>query len=76
MGYSLTLTDEQYQVIKQVADSEGRSLEELFLKWAMEEEARYRRAHPTYYTTDEWMRHLGASEQEIQEIEAELAADQ
>ncbi|HEY7092186.1 MAG TPA: hypothetical protein VH393_03345 [Ktedonobacterales bacterium] len=41
----------------------------------MEEEGRYRRAHPTYYTTHQWMRHLGVNEEEIAEIEAEADAD-
>ncbi|MGH3579831.1 MAG: hypothetical protein ACRDU0_20040 [Mycobacterium sp.] len=65
MSHVFTLDDEQYEVIKAVADASGRTPEELFLAWAMEEEARYRQAHPTYYETDDWLRHLGVSEERI-----------
>lgn len=66
MGHVFELTDEQYQIIKDVAEAEGRTPEDLFLTWAMEAEARYRREHPTYYETDDWLRHLGASDEEIE----------
>jgi len=66
MSHVFTLDDEQYRIIKVAADAAGRSPEELFLAWAREEEARYRRAHPTHYGTDDWLRHLGVSEEEIE----------
>lgn len=66
MSHIFTLDDEQYRIIKASADATGRSPEELFLAWAMEEEARYRRAHSTQYETDDWLRHLGVSEEEIE----------
>ncbi|HUY77535.1 MAG TPA: hypothetical protein VMV29_12250 [Ktedonobacterales bacterium] len=76
MSRALVLSDEQYEIIKGVADVEGRTPEDLFLAWTMAEETRYRLAHPTYYETDEWMRHLGMSDAEIQEIEAEIAQEE
>lgn len=65
MSHVFELTDEQYQIIKDIAESEGRTPEDLFLAWAMEEETRYRQAHPTHYETTEWLRHLGVSDEEI-----------
>lgn len=65
MSHLFSLTDEQYKVIKDVADRLGQTPEDLFVAWTIEEESRYRQAHPTYYETDEWLRHLGASADEI-----------
>ncbi len=75
MSHVLELSDEQYALMKKIGDESGRTLEEMLLAWTMEEEGRYRRAHPTYYTTHDWMRHLGMSEEEIGEIEAEADAE-
>lgn len=66
MSHVFELTDEQYRIIKEHAESEGRTPEELFLAWTMEEETRYRQAHPTHYETDDWLRHLGVSEEDIE----------
>lgn len=75
MSRALVLSDEQYEIIKGVADVEGRTPEDLFLAWTMAEEIRYRRAHPTYYEIDAWMRHLGMSDADIQAIEIEIERD-
>lgn len=75
MGHTFTLNDEQYQIIKAAADASGRTPEDLFLAWAMDEEARYRLAHPTYYETDEWLRHLGVSEERIERATQAVAQD-
>lgn len=66
MSRVFELTDEQYQIIEKVAETEGRTPQELFLAWTLEEEARYRQAHPTHYETDDWLRHLGVSDEEIE----------
>lgn len=66
MSHSFELTDEQYDIIKEAADRAGRTPEDLFLEWALNEEARYRQAHPTYYETDEWLRRLGMSDEAIE----------
>jgi diketogulonate reductase-like aldo/keto reductase len=70
MSKSLELTGEQYSIISEIAKSEGQTPEELFLRWAMDEETRYRQAHPTHYETDDWLRHLGVSEERIQRANA------
>lgn len=67
MSHSFTLTDEQYAIIKAAADASGSTPEDLFLAWTMAEETRHRLAHPTYYETEEWFRHLGATEEQIAE---------
>ncbi len=66
MSHVFTLTDEQYQIVRAAADAAGCAPEELFLAWTMDEETRCRNAHPTYYETDDWLRHLGVSEERIQ----------
>ncbi|HKV85578.1 MAG TPA: hypothetical protein VJN88_13550 [Ktedonobacterales bacterium] len=69
MGHVIELSDEQYQVIAALAQSQGKSLEDAIMAWAMDIEDRQRRANPTYYETDAWMRHLGASDEQIREAE-------
>jgi hypothetical protein len=66
MSHIFELTDEQYEIIQKAAEAAGRTPQDLFLAWAMDEEARKRRAHPTYYQTDDWLRNLGVSEEEIE----------
>jgi hypothetical protein len=66
MSHVFELTDEQYEIVNEAAERSGRTPENLFLAWALEEETRYRQAHPTYYETDVWLRHLGVSEEEVE----------
>lgn len=66
MSHVFELTNEQYEIIKEAAERSGRTPEDLFLAWTQEEETHYHQAHPTYYETDEWLRHLGVSEEEIE----------
>jgi hypothetical protein len=75
MSHVLELTEEQYKIIKAVADASGRTPEDLFLAWTMEEETRYRLEHPTHYETDEWLRHLGVSEDRIQRLNEEVVKE-
>jgi hypothetical protein len=75
MSHAFTLSDEQYAIIKAAADASGRTPEDLFLAWAMDEEARYRLAHPTYYETDEWLRHLGVSDERIERADQTAAQE-
>ncbi|HEY7984437.1 MAG TPA: hypothetical protein VID73_09725 [Ktedonobacterales bacterium] len=66
MSKALELSDEQYALMKQIGDETGRTPEEMLLAWALDEETRHRLAHPTYYQTDDWLRHLGVSDEEIE----------
>jgi len=56
--------------VLELSDETGRAPEEMPLAWTMVEEGRYRRGHPSYYTTHDWMRRLGVSEAEIAEADA------
>ena len=75
MAHVFELSEEQFKIIKEVAEEEGRTPEDLFLAWTMDEEIRYRRAHPTHYETDDWMRHLGVSDERIERIKQEVRAE-
>lgn len=66
MSHIFELTDEQYQIVQKTAAAAGRTPQDLFLAWVMDEESRVRRTRPTYYQTDECLRHLGVSEEEIE----------
>jgi hypothetical protein len=76
MSKTLELTDEQYEMISALARADGLTPEELFLRWAMDVEGRQRRAQPTYYETDDWLRHLGVSEERIQRANVAMVADE
>jgi len=73
MSHVLELSDEQYALMKKIGDETGRTPEEMLLAWTMEEEGRYRRAHPTYYETDDWLRHLCVSDERIRRLNEEVA---
>ncbi len=46
MSHVFELTDEQYEIIEEVAERAGRTPEDLFLAWALEEETLpYRSPH-------------------------------
>jgi hypothetical protein len=62
--------------MKKIGDETGRAPEEMLLAWTMEEQRRYRRAHPTYYETDNWLFHLGVSEERIQRLNEEVAKEE
>ena len=75
MSHAFTLSDEQYAIIKAAADASGRTPEDLFLAWAMNEESRYRLVHPTYYETDAWLQHLGVSDERIEQANQTAAEE-
>ncbi len=65
MSHVFQVTDEQYQTIEQAAKTEGQTPDALFARWI--EELRDRTREPRYYETEEWFRHLGATEEQIAE---------
>jgi hypothetical protein len=75
MSHAFEVSDEQYALLDRAAKEQGRTPEDLFLGWVMEIESLERRAHPTYYETDEWLRHLGATDEQIREAERLAALD-
>ncbi len=72
MSHAVQLTDEQYGMLEQAAAARGQSIHALLE--ALIEELRERDREPHYYETDEWLRHLGLTEEQIAES-ARLAAE-
>ena len=73
MSKVIELTDEQYRTLVQASAARGQTLDVLLAEWI--EELRDRDREPRYYETDDWLRHLGVSEERIQRANARLAAD-
>lgn len=71
MSHAFTVTDEQYAAIAQRALARGMAPEDLFTEWVDE----VIRA-PQYFETDDWLRHLGVSEERIQAANARLAGEE
>lgn len=65
MSHVFQVTDEQYQTIEQAAKTESQTPDALFARWI--EELRDRTRGSRYYETEEWFRHLGATEEQIAE---------
>jgi hypothetical protein len=61
----IELSDDQYQAIERAAALQGQSPDALLAQWI--EELRDRERGPRYYETDDWFRHLGATEEQIAE---------
>lgn len=64
MSRVLEISDEQYEAIAQAASARGESVEALLAEWV--EMLRARPTRPRYQETDDWLRHLGVSEEEIE----------
>lgn len=76
MGKVIELSDEQYRTIERAAVTRGQNPDTLLLRVVEQaiEELRDPRTDPRYYETDDWLRHLGVSEERIQEANARLMA--
>jgi hypothetical protein len=64
MSKTIELTDEQFAAISSAAQERGQSLAMLIAEVA--EELRDQERAPRYFETDDWLRHLGVSEERIQ----------
>src|SRR5919198_5808403 len=73
MGKVIELTDEQYRTLAQVATAGGQTLDALLAEWI--EELRDRDRDPRYYETDDWLRHLGMSDEAIRRIDEEIRVE-
>lgn len=65
MSKTIELTDEQYATITRAAAERGQSPAMLVAEVA--EELRDPAHTPRYFETDEWFRHLGATDEQIAE---------
>ena len=74
MSRVFELSDEQYEVLRRAAEARGETAETLLT--ALVEELRDPYTQPRYYETDNFLRHLGASEEEIEELNQEIAEEE
>src|SRR2546430_15061724 len=65
MSKVIEFTDEQYRTLAQAAAARGQTLDALLAE--LIEELGGRDRDPRYYETDDWFRHLGATEGQIAE---------
>jgi len=65
MSKSIELTDEQYATIEQAAKMQGRTPAALIAQWV--ENLRGGDRERGAYETEDWFRHLGATEEQIAE---------
>jgi hypothetical protein len=73
MSKTIELTDEQYAILEAAA-ARGKKAEALLAE--LIDEVRDPLTHPRYYETDDWLRHLGVSEERIQRINAEVEKEE
>lgn len=66
MSKTIELTDEQYEVIAHAARQRGQSPQMLIVEVA--EELRDPAYQPRYFETDDWLRHLGISDERIRRL--------
>jgi hypothetical protein len=66
MSKIIELTDEQYSTLTEAA--RGKKAE--VLPADLIDEVRDSMTHARYYETDDWFRHLGATEEQEEQIEA------
>jgi hypothetical protein len=71
MSKVIELSDDQYRIIERAAATRSQT-PDAFLAQLIEER-RDRHTDPRYYETDDWLRHLGVSEEVIAEVNRELA---
>jgi hypothetical protein len=73
MSKVIELSDEQYRTIEQAAAERGQTPDTLLAQ--LIESLRSRGRAPRYYETEDWFRHLGATEEQIAES-ARLAREE
>lgn len=73
MSKVIELSDEQYRTIERAAAARGQTPDDLLAK--VIDALRDPHQDPRYFDTDEWFRHLGATEEEITES-ARLAREE
>ncbi len=74
MSHVIEVTDEQYRTLAEAAEARGLTLDTLLA--SLIEELRDRDREPRYYSTDEWLHHLGVSDERIQRANAKIAREE
>jgi hypothetical protein len=70
MSKMIELSDEQYRTIEQAAATRGRTPDALVAEWI--EDLRDGYGKPRVYETEEWFRHLGMSDEVIEQVKREV----
>jgi len=74
ISQAITISDEAYQRLRKLAAQQGQSSEAVVERLITGAEAASN-GH-RYYDTDEWLRHLGVTDEEMAEIDAEIDAEE
>jgi hypothetical protein len=74
MSKRIELTDEQYEILKHAAAARHQTIDSLLAQLA--EQMRDPHTTPHYFTEDEFLRHLGMTDEMIQQADALAAQDE
>jgi len=74
MSYAITISDEVYQRLQKLAAQQEQTPETVVERLITGAEAASNGRR--YYDTDEWLRHLGLTDEQIAEIDAEIDAEE
>jgi len=76
MSKVIELSDEQYRTVERAAAARGQNPDTLLAEALAQaiEELRDPHTDPRYYETDDWLQHLGVSEERIREANARFVA--
>lgn len=77
---TISLPKDTYETLMALANQQGVTLEALLTSWATEhtqsnQPLQPRCTHPHYLETDDWLRHLGMTDEQIRRAEQEAEAD-
>ncbi len=78
---TLTISDRSYQKLQALAQKQGQTPEAFIESWVEQQEHEQREpgrdpyTNPRYYTTEEWFRHLGMTEEQIRRAAQEAQSD-
>lgn len=79
MAQIVSIPDPVYQVLERLAKAQGKTPEDLIVAWVNDQEhARQQVAsspEQRYYDTDDWLRHLGVSDERIRRAEEQAGAE-
>ncbi len=74
MSHAISISDEVYQRLRRLASQQEQSPEAVVERLITGAEAAS--SGRRYYDTDEWLRHLGITDEQIAEIDAEIDAEE
>ncbi|HEX6798808.1 MAG TPA: hypothetical protein VF116_13955 [Ktedonobacterales bacterium] len=74
MSHVVELSDEQYETLRKAAEARGQSPNDVLA--ALLEELRNPYAQPRYYETDAFLKRLGATDEEIAQLNREVAEEE